>query len=108
MTEIMDDVNGQKVIVYGHRYCSQAGWLKSVLNNKHVDYEWRDVYAADTGNADQLRSLAGGNLSVPTVIFPDGSVLVEPWPGQVLKKLGIDNPGILQRLANWVTGSSQG
>ena len=106
MADLRNDVSKGKVIVYGHRYCSQAGWLKCVLNKNRVDYEWRDVHSADAGYADELRSLTGGYLSVPTVIFPDGSVMVEPWPGQVLQELGISNPGVFQRLANWFTGSS--
>jgi hypothetical protein len=42
------------------------------------------------GNPDyknELRLLARGYLSVPTVVFPDGEVMVEPNPKEVLARL---------------------
>lgn len=96
----------EKLVVYGHGYCSQAGWLKSVLNKKDVKYEWRDVVAGDPRFPDELRRLTGGYLSVPTVVFPDGTVMVEPWPGQVLKKLGLQSPSFFTRLINLLSANS--
>jgi len=45
-------------------------------------------------------ALAHGYLSVPTVIFPDGSVMVELMPNEMLAKLNRGpRPGLLQRLS---------
>ncbi|MDQ3007363.1 MAG: glutaredoxin family protein [Chloroflexota bacterium] len=76
-----------KLIVYGHEYCVDAMYLKSYLNKNAIDYEWRDVANGDPHFKDELRLLARGYLSVPTVVFPDGEVLVEPNPKEVLAKL---------------------
>jgi hypothetical protein len=36
-----------------------------------------------------LKALARGYLSVPTLVFPDGSVMIEPSSRSVLLKLGL-------------------
>ena len=53
-----------------------------------VEYEWRGVMTGEPRFQDELRQLARGYLSAPTVIFPDGTVMVEPRPDDVLDKLG--------------------
>ena len=97
-------VQDSQLIIYGHDYCPQAQWLLSSLAKHHVDYEWRDVMAGETKFQDELRQLANGHLSVPTVIFSDGSVMVEPWPGKVLKKLGLKQANWLERLLKKAVG----
>ncbi len=77
------------LIVYGHDHCSQAYVLAQALQEHGVEHEWRDVLHGDPAWRDELKSLARGNLSVPTVVFPDGTVMVEPWPRRVLEKLGM-------------------
>lgn len=91
-----------KLVIYGHNYCLQAMLLIKELDECEVDYEWRDVRKGEPQFEDELRQLANGNLSVPTVIFPDGEVMVEPWPGQVLKKLGLRKPSRVEEfLQRW-------
>lgn len=86
------------LIVYGHNFCAQAGMLSRTLIDYDVDHEWRDIRNGDPAWQAELRALARGHLSVPTVIFPDGTVMVEPWPKQVLEKLGIQKSGFINRL----------
>ena len=93
-----------KLIVYGHNYCLQSKFLVATLNKHTVDYEWRDVMQGEPGYQDELRQLANGNLSVPTTVFPDGTVMVEPWPGKVLKKLGLKRAGRVERFIQSLAG----
>ena len=79
-----------RLIVYGHAYCGLAAWLQRTLDENGIDYEWRDVRTGEARFKDELKALARGYLSVPTVIFPDGTVMVEPRPEMVLKKLDAD------------------
>jgi mycoredoxin len=76
-----------KLIVYGHAYCADAIYLQGYLNRNAIAYEWRDIAEGDPRFQDELRLLAKGNLSVPTVIFPDGEVMVEPNPKEVLARV---------------------
>ncbi len=88
----------QRLIVYGHEHCAQAIVLAEALQRHQIDHEWRDIIRGPKQYKQKLRRLAGGNLSVPTVVLPDGTVMVEPWPGQVLERLGIQRKGWLQRI----------
>jgi mycoredoxin len=76
-----------KLIVYGHQYCVDVIQLQGYLKRNAIEYEWRDIAEGDPRFKDELRLLAEGYLSVPTVIFPDGEVLVEPNPKEVLARL---------------------
>ena len=76
-----------RLIVYGHDYCGLARMLAEALAEHHIEHDWRDVRDGEPRSRDELRQLAQGYLSVPTVIFPDGTVMVEPWPEDVLGKL---------------------
>ena len=76
-----------KLIVYGHQYCADAIFLRGYLNRNAIDYEWRDIVEGDPQFRNELLLLANGYFSVPTVIFPDGNVMVEPNPKEVLARL---------------------
>jgi hypothetical protein len=80
-------ISGSHLVVYGHLHCSSSRWLKQELEDHHVAFEWRDVNEGESRFRDELRTLAQGCLSVATVILPDGIVMIEPRPSQVLKKL---------------------
>jgi len=88
------------VIVYGHDHCPHSRFMAKALKKYGVNHEWRDVNQGQQDFAHELRQLANGHLSVPTVIFPDGTVMVEPWPTQVLRKMGIQPTGWLDKLVD--------
>lgn len=88
----------KKMIVYGHNFCMQAMMLARALKKYDVDHEWRDIMAGPPEWQSELKALARGNLSVPTVIFPDGQVMVEPYPDEVLQKMGVEQTSFLKRL----------
>ncbi|MBI1802654.1 MAG: glutaredoxin [Chloroflexi bacterium] len=97
----MSDTNRRHpLIIYGHHFCPQALALKSALDKYRAEYEWRDVLRGDARFRVELAQLARGYLSVPTVVFPDGTVMVEPWPDSVLDKLNIQRPGLLEQLSS--------
>lgn len=71
------------VIVYGTQWCPDCRRAKRVLDDYHVVYEWIDVDANPDARAEVLR-LNGGMRSVPTIVFPDGSLLVEPGEQELI------------------------
>ncbi len=91
-------VADRPLIVYGHDFCSQAGALAESLAQHGIEHEWRDVMRGDPQWKEELRALARGNLSVPTVLFPDGTVMVEPYSERVLEKLGVAPTGLGARI----------
>ena len=92
------------LIVYGHDYCPFAATLKSKLDTHQIQHEWRDIRKGQEHFKDELKELANGYLSVPTVIFPDGTVMVEPYPNEVLDKLREPRPTFFERIKKLFTG----
>ncbi|MGB0389494.1 MAG: glutaredoxin domain-containing protein [Ardenticatenaceae bacterium] len=96
--------SADQLIVYGHDYCPLAATLKNKLHAHEIEHEWRDIQKGQAHFRDELKELANGNLSVPTVIFPDGTVMVEPYANDVLDKLGEPRPTFFERLKKLFTG----
>ncbi len=43
------------LIIYGHRYCSQANLLRDSLDQKQISYEWRDIREGDPDFQEELQ-----------------------------------------------------
>ncbi len=67
----------QLIKVYGTKWCPDCLRTKQVLAKKKVAYEWIDI-EEDAASAEYVEKVNRGYKSVPTIVFPDGSVLVEP------------------------------
>ncbi len=76
------------ITVYGAMWCGDCRRSKRFLDGKAVPYEWIDV-ESDAEAADYVREVNGGRKTIPTIVFPDGAVLVEPTDEELGAKLGI-------------------
>jgi mycoredoxin len=63
--------------VYGADWCGDCLRAKRVLERTGVTYEWIDV-EVQAGAAEEAVEAAKGRRNIPVIVFPDGSVLVEP------------------------------
>lgn len=89
----------KQIVIYAHDFCGQSRVLIRALDKIGLEYEYRDVVNGNPVWKKELKRLARGNLSVPTVVYDDGTVMVEPWPDQVLDHLGIEKPSFTKRLS---------
>ena len=83
-------INPEILAVYGHSFCPGSRRLRTALEERNINHEWRDVREGDPRFQKELKELANGYLSVPTLIFPDGTLMVEPLLNEVLEKLDIE------------------
>lgn len=58
------------------------------MEQHKIDYQWIDIDKNKEAEAYVIQ-VNRGNRSVPTVVFPDGSILVEPSNAQLAAKLGV-------------------
>lgn len=73
--------------VYSTPWCGYCVRLKRQLDREGVSYQEVDI--EQDPSAEQLVMQAnGGNATVPTLIFDDGSTLTNPSVKQVLAKIG--------------------
>jgi len=74
-----------KIVIYGATWCPDCRRAKQFFGEHRIDYEWIDI----TDNADAitfLEQVNQGSHRIPTIIFPDGDILVEPSNGQLAEK----------------------
>ena len=74
------------IVVYGTTWCGDCRRAKKLLERRGIDYAWVDVEEQKGAKEEMLR-LNGGDRRVPTLLFPDGSVLVEPSNADLGAKL---------------------
>lgn len=76
----------QRIVVYGTTWCPDCVRAKRVLDQHKVAYQWIDI-TGDPEAAAYVEQVNRGLRSVPTIVFPDGTVLVEPSNAELASKL---------------------
>jgi mycoredoxin len=74
------------ITVYGTSWCPDCRRAQRVLDVSGVPYTYVNI-EQDEEAAEYVVQVNRGNRSVPTIVFPDGSVLVEPSNAQLQAKL---------------------
>ncbi|MFI5494781.1 mycoredoxin [Actinoplanes sp. NPDC051859] len=72
--------------MYSTPWCGYCHRLKSQLDREGIAYEVVDIEQDPTA-ADFVMQVNGGNQTVPTMRFDDGSALTNPSIVQVKEKL---------------------
>jgi mycoredoxin len=72
--------------VYTTSWCGYCFRLKTALKANGISYDEVDI-EQDAAAAQFVGSVNGGNRTVPTVKFADGSTLTNPSAGEVKTKL---------------------
>ncbi len=77
-----------EIKVYGAPWCPDCRRAKKFLAEHRQPYEWIDIDddANGLGFVEQLQS---GGRTIPTIVFPDGSHLLEPTDEELARKLGL-------------------
>lgn len=78
----------QKIIMYGTTWCGDTRRARQFFADNQIDYEWIDI-DQDKAAADYVMSVNKGCKSVPTILFQDGSLLVEPSSYQLKEKFNL-------------------
>src|SRR5512136_2779260 len=74
--------------VYGATWCSDCKRAKKFLGEQRVHYNWIDVEQDAEGLAF-VEKVNNGKRIIPTIVFDDKSVLIEPSNAQLAQKLGL-------------------
>lgn len=76
----------KKIIVYGTKWCGDTIRALRILKNHQIDFIWVDI-TRNLDGAKIVEKINHGCRSVPTIIFPDQSILVEPSNYQLEQKI---------------------
>jgi mycoredoxin len=79
---------GEKIKMYMTTWCGDCRFAKRWFDAHSIPYEAINI-ETDEKAAELVMRVNGGKQSVPTIIFPDGSVLVEPGPRELAAKFSL-------------------
>jgi len=78
----------QHIVMFSTPWCGDCRRAKRVFATLDVPYTEIDI-ERDPQAAQLVMQLNDGNRSVPTILFPDGAVLVEPSNAELEAKLNM-------------------
>ena len=76
----------QRIRVFGAPWCGDCTRAERFLEEYQVPYEWIDI-DRDQEAQTYVREVNNGKRIIPTILFPDGSILVEPGNAELARKL---------------------
>jgi mycoredoxin len=77
----------QPLTMYTTTWCAFCRRLKGQLALEGIEVAEINI-EEDPAAADYVMSVNGGNQTVPTVVFPDGSAMTNPSANAVKQRLG--------------------
>src|SRR3954451_1187939 len=86
--EECEKVTPTNLTVYGAPWCPDCRRAKQFLGEQRVHYNWVDIDQNIDG-VEIVERVNQGKRIIPTIVFTDGSVLVEPSNAELAAKLGL-------------------
>lgn len=84
----MQETNEQKITMYATTWCGDCRMAKRWFDQHGVAYNYINIEQNDEAAA-YVRQVNGGMRAVPTIVFPDGSILVEPSARELAAKFSV-------------------
>ncbi len=72
--------------LYGAEWCPDCHRSRNYLDSQSVAFEYVNVDGDEAAQA-YVKQVNDNRLIIPTIVFPDGSVLVEPSNAELARKL---------------------
>lgn len=83
----MDQIRPDQIMVYSTIWCPDCKRAKQFFGEQRVPYLNVDI-EQDAAAMAFVERVNEGKRIIPTIVFPDGSILVEPSNAQLSEKLG--------------------
>lgn len=81
-------IDSDKIVVYSTTWCPDCKRAKKFFGEHRIPYINIDI-EEDADGIAYVEKINHGKRSVPTIVFPDGSILVEPSNAELAEKLGL-------------------
>ena len=76
----------EAIRIYGATWCPDTSRARKVFDKHHIHFAWFDV-DEDRAARKYVESVNDGDCRIPTIVFIDGSILVEPADPELERKL---------------------
>lgn len=77
------------LVVYGSRWCGDCTRTRRFLDQHKIKYEWINI-DHDREAEKFVIQTNHGFRSVPTLVFPDGTILTEPSNGELAERYQLE------------------
>ena len=84
------------VKLYFRASCPHSQLVYNAFKRNKVVFSLLDI-ATSEEYTNELKEITGGNLSVPTVVFPDGKNMIEPSASACIKYLRKFFPELIKK-----------
>ena len=81
-------MSNEDITVYGAHWCPDCRRSKQFLGEHQIPYNWVDIEEDKNGEKTVIEKNNGKRI-IPTIVFLDGSFLVEPSNAELAAKLGL-------------------
>lgn len=71
---------------YGATWCSDCNRAKQFLDDNNVNYQYINL-EEDEKAVEEVVKINNGYQSIPTIVFPNGKILVEPSNNELQKAI---------------------
>jgi thioredoxin reductase (NADPH) len=75
--------------LYGTNWCSDCKRSKKFLGEQRIRYDYINLEEDQEGQA-YVQKVQNGGITIPTIVFDDGSLLIEPSNAELAAKLGLN------------------
>jgi thioredoxin reductase (NADPH) len=79
-----------EITVYGAPWCPDCRQSKQFLGEQRIRFNWVNIDDDEEGR-NKVQELNDVKQIIPTIVFEDGSILVEPSNADLAAKLGINH-----------------
>ena len=79
-------MSSDRVVMYSTPWCGYCHRLKGQMSRVGIEFDVVDIEQQPDA-AELVMKVNGGNQTVPTLVFPDGSALTNPSLAEVQAKL---------------------
>ena len=76
------------IVVYSATWCPDCRRAKQLLGEQRIQYQNVDI-DEDPKSVEFVETINSGKRIIPTIVFPDGQILVEPSNAELARKLGL-------------------
>lgn len=70
-------MSDKKILVYGAMWCPDTLRAITYFNQNQIEFEFKDI-DSNTENTKFVEDTNNGLRIIPTIIFPNGTILTEP------------------------------
>lgn len=88
MNDDLYSLKPRQIVMYAVDWCPDCRRAKFFFQRKSIEYVMVNV-DEDQQGSEFVKELNRGRRSVPTIVFPDGSIMVEPSSEQLSEKFSV-------------------